>query len=276
MRSARLPLGPGVDVFGFSTGTFLVDGRAMFGGLPAAGRRDRFPLSLNCFLIRTPGTLILADTGIGTMLDKRYLAAYKFGDAVDIPDALAAFGFAPEDVGLVFNSHLHFDHCGGNMRMNADGEIVPAFPRARYVVQRGEWESALHPVARDRQSYLAPGLKALAASGRLELVEGDLEIAGGVGIFLVPGHTEFHQCLKVEAGGRGFVVPGDLVPTSAHVGLDSAMSYDLFPALTMENKRAFYGRALAGDWVLGLSHDPEIFFGRIRETESRFRFQALG
>lgn len=281
MRFCRVRLGD-ADVIGFSAGEFLVDGGAMFGAVPRdvwrklspPGPDSRVPLSLNCFLIKTPGALVLADTGAGTLLNRRYLEAYRFQGTMDIPEALSVFGYAPEDVDIVFNSHLHFDHCGGNMRKDARGELVPAFPRARYIIRKGEWANALHPVARDKPSYFPAGLKALEASGRLELLDGDREIADGIDVFLVPGHTEFHQCLRISASGGVFVVMGDLVPTAAHAGLDAIMSFDLFPAMTMKTKKAFYGKALAGDWLLGLSHDPEHFFGRLRKTGSRYRFES--
>jgi glyoxylase-like metal-dependent hydrolase (beta-lactamase superfamily II) len=283
MRSVRLALGE-TEIFAFSTGTFEVDGREMFGGASAAARtrtsrradESRYPLALNSFLIKTPGAMILADTGIGALLDPRYLKAYKFRDLVGLPEALSAFGFSPGDIDIVFNSHLHFDHCGGNVRKDERGALVPAFPRARYVVQRGEWTSALHPIARDRQSYLPAGWKPLADSGLLELVDGETDLLDGVQVFPVPGHTEFHQCLKVASGGRTFVVPGDLVPTSAHARLDSLMSFDVFPAVAMETKQAFNEQALAGNWLLGFSHDPEIFFGRLRKSGSGFEVDFSG
>ena len=149
------------------------------------------------------------------------------------------------------------------MGTDPSGAVVPAFPRARYAVRKGEWESAFHPVARDKASYLPERLKPLEASGRLDLLEADGEIADGVEAVLVPGHTAFHQCLKVADGEATFFFAGDLVPTAAHVGLDAIMSYDLFPAETLDNKRNIFTRALAGDWVLGYAHDPLRFFGEL-------------
>lgn len=272
-----------ISVTGFSAGAFKVDGGAMFGVVPRSvwskecppDAENKVPLALNCFLVRTPKALILADTGIGTLLDRRYLDFYGFGGEPGLDVPLAALGWRPGDIDIVFNSHLHFDHCGGNVKPDASGTSVPAFPKARYVVRKGEWAAALHPVARDKPSYFPRRLRALEASGRLNLIETDGEIADGVEAVLVPGHTAFHQGLKVTDGGATFFFAGDLVPTAAHVGPDAIMSYDLFPAETLDNKKKICARALAGDWVLGFSHDPHRFFGKIGKRGRKYVFKEL-
>jgi glyoxylase-like metal-dependent hydrolase (beta-lactamase superfamily II) len=272
-----------ISVTGFSAGAFKVDGGAMFGVVPRSvwsrecppDAENRVPLALNCFLVRTPKVLILADTGIGTLLDRRRLAFYGFGGDPGLEAPLAALGCRPRDIDIVFNSHLHFDHCGGNVERDASGAVVPAFRKARYVVRKGEWAAALHPVARDKPSYVPQRMRPLEASGRLDLIEADGEIADGVEAVLVPGHTAFHQCLKVTDGGATFLFAGDLVPTAAHVGPDAIMSYDLFPAETLDNKKKICARALAGGWVLGFSHDPRRFFGKIGKTGREYAFKEL-
>jgi glyoxylase-like metal-dependent hydrolase (beta-lactamase superfamily II) len=272
-----------ISVTGFSAGAFKVDGGAMFGVVPRSvwsrecppDAENRVPLALNCFLVRTPKALILADTGIGTLLDRRHLDFYGFGGDPGLEVHLAALGFRPGDIDIVFQSHLHFDHCGGNVKRDASGAVVPAFPKARYVVRKGEWAAALHPVERDKPSYIPRRLRPLEASGRLDLIEADGEIADGVKAVLVPGHTAFHQCLKVTDRGAIFFFAGDLVPTAAHVGPDAIMSYDLFPAETLDNKKKVCARALAGDWVLGFSHDPHRFFGKIGKTGREYTFREL-
>ncbi len=270
MRSETRSFGR-IEITGFSAGEIRVDGGAMFGDVPRSvwaalsppDASKRVPLALNCYLVRTPDAVILADTGIGTLLDGRYLKYYRFSGDPGLEAPLAALGFRPGDIDIVFNTHLHFDHCGGNVAKDPSGAVVPAFPRARYAIRKGEWESAFLPLARDKASYFPERLKPLEASGRLGLVEADGEIADGVEAVLAPGHTEFHQCLKVTGGGATFFFAADLVPTSAHLGLDAIMSYDLFPAETLDNKRKIFARASAGDWVLGFGHDPLRFFGRV-------------
>jgi glyoxylase-like metal-dependent hydrolase (beta-lactamase superfamily II) len=267
-----------IEVTGFAAGEIRVDGGAMFGVVPRSvwaaqsppDAENRVRLALNCFLVRTPKALILADTGIGSFLGRRYLEHYGFSGDSGLEAPLAALGCRPEDIDVVFNTHLHFDHCGGDVAKSPSGAVVPAFPGARYAVRKGEWESAFHPIARDKASYFPERLKPLEASGRLDLLEADGEIAEGVEAVLVPGHTAFHQCLKVTDGGATFFFAGDLVPTSAHVGLEAIMSFDLFPAETLDNKRTIFARALAGDWVLGYAHDPLRFVGKLACAGRRY------
>ncbi len=273
MRSETRTFGR-IKVTGFSAGEIRVDGGAMFGVVPRTvwarlsppDAENRVPLALNCYLVRTPDVLILADTGIGTLLGRRVRDHYGFRGDPGLEAPLAALGCRTSDIDVVFNSHLHFDHCGGNVMKDPSGAVVPAFPEARYIVRKGEWANALDPVARDKPSYFPGRLRPLEDSGRLSLIEADGPVAEGVEAVLVPGHTAFHQCLKVTDGGATFFFAADLVPTSAHLGLDAIMSYDLFPAETLDNKRKIFARASAGDWVLGFGHDPLQFFGRIERT----------
>lgn len=283
MRSETRTFG-NIAVTAFAAGEIRVDGGAMFGVVPRSvwaaqsppDTENRVPLALNCFLVRTPKAVILADTGIGTLLDGRYLKYYRFSGDPGLEAPLAALGVRPEDVDVVFNTHLHFDHCGGNVAKGPSGAVVPAFPRARYAVRKGEWESAFHPLARDKASYFPERLRPLETSGRLDLLEADGEIAEGVAAVLVPGHTAFHQCLKVTDGKATFFFAGDLVPTAAHVGLDAIMSYDLFPAETLDSKRKIFARAAAGGWVLGYAHDPFRFFGRLARAGRGYAHREPG
>ena len=260
-----------IEVTGFAAGEIRVQGRAMFGAVPRKiwsegnppDAEGRVALALNCFLVRTPGALILADTGIGTLLDGRYLKYYRFSGDPGLEAPLAALGFRPGDIDVVFNSHLHFDHCGGNVTRDPSGAAVPAFPRARYVVRGGEWRTAFHPPARDKTSYFPDRLKTLEAFDCLDLIEEDHEIAEGVEAVLLPGHTAFHQGLKVTGGGATFLFAGDIIPTAAHAGLGAVMSYDLFPEETRDTRKKILERAAAGAWVLGYAHDPGRFFGGV-------------
>jgi glyoxylase-like metal-dependent hydrolase (beta-lactamase superfamily II) len=274
--SDRIAIGD-VEIFRLLDGTFRVDGGAMFGVVPrtlwaakaAPDRENRITLALNCYLVRTPGANILLDTGVGPDVGRRYTDFYSFDRRPGLIAALAELGLGPENIDVVVNSHLHFDHCGGNTAKQADGTWAPAFPRARCAVQRGEWEQALHPVERDRPSYRPARLEPLAAAGLLDLLEGDGTVAPGVDAVLVAGHTAFHQGVKVASGGKTFFYAADAVPTAAHVGLDYIMSFDLYPADTFAAKKALLARAEAEGWVLGFSHDLAVPFGSLRRDGKR-------
>ncbi|HUT08360.1 MAG TPA: MBL fold metallo-hydrolase [Candidatus Latescibacteria bacterium] len=272
----RLEIGD-IEIVRLLDGTFRVDGGAMFGVVPRTlwaqravpDGENRITLALNCFLVRTPETTLLLDTGVGPDVDRRYADFYSFERNPGLFGLLAGLGLGPDDIDVVVNSHLHFDHCGGNTLRSGDGKWVPAFPKARYVVQRGEWEQALHPVERDRPSYLPARLKPLGGSGNLSLVEGDGPVAPGVEVILVPGHTAFHQGVKVVAGGRTFFYLGDAVPTAAHIDLPYIMSYDLYPVETFNNKKVILARAADEGWMLAFSHDLSRPLGTLHRSGKR-------
>jgi glyoxylase-like metal-dependent hydrolase (beta-lactamase superfamily II) len=282
MTSDRLRLGD-FDIRGLRDGYFYPDGGAMFGVVPKplwekkcpADSQNRIKLALNSILIQTPAALVLVETGIGPKLDEKLRSIYCIEQDIGLIGSLKGLGFAPEEVGFVINTHLHFDHCGGNTLQNEKGEVVPAFPQARYIIQRGEWEWANNPHERELGSYQTENFRPLADAGLLQLVEGDSPVTDGVEVMLAPGHTEHHQCVKVQSGGKTLVYLGDLVPTSAHIGLAYGMSYDLNPLENLERKRQFYERAIAGDWILSFVHDPVHYFGKVRKANQKYMFQPL-
>jgi glyoxylase-like metal-dependent hydrolase (beta-lactamase superfamily II) len=271
------------EILRIADGTFLVDGGAMFGVVPrtlwekraAPDRENRISLSLNCYLIRGRGRTVLVETGVGPDVDRRYVDFYGFRREPGLFRRLEELGVRPEDVDVVVNSHLHFDHCGGNTLRAGDKTWAPAFPGARYIVQRGEWEQALHPVERDKPSYLPARLRTLETSGALELLDGDAEVCPGVEAVLIPGHTAFHQGLKVSSGGRTFFYFGDTIPTAAHIDLPYIMSFDLFPGETFNNKKKLCERAVAEGWTVGFSHDLRRAFGSLRRSGRRSEFVPL-
>ncbi len=267
-------------IHGLRDGFFCLDGGSMFGVVPKtlwekkypADKNNRIRLGLNSILIRTGESNILVETGIGTHLDSKYNDLYSLEIQPGLVGALNDTGLKCEDIDYVINTHLHFDHCGGNTVINSSTEIVPTFPRAKYIVQKGEWESACHPTPRDKPSYLEKYFRPLAEHNQLHLVEGDTQIIEGIEVLLTPGHTAFHQCVKIVSEGQVLFFLGDMVPTSGHVGLPYVMSYDLFPIETMQNKEKFYKQALEANWIMAFNHDPEFFFGKIEIKDDKYLF----
>lgn len=282
MTSDRLRLGD-YDIYGLRDGFFYLDGGAMFGVVPKtlwekkcpADAQNRIRLALNSLLIETPAALVLVETGIGSKLDRKFQDIYCVEQNPGLLGSLARLGFAPEEIDFVINTHLHFDHCGGNTIRDEKGAVVPAFPRARYIIQKGEWEWAMNPHEREKGSYQAENFRPLADFGLLRLVDGDAPVTEGVEVMLAPGHTARHQCVKVVSGGKTLVYLGDLVPTSAHIGLAYGMSYDLHPLENLENKRKLYSQAVAEDWILAFVHDPVRYFGRVGKVNQKFEFRPL-
>ena len=265
-------------------GGIRLDGGAMFGVVPKPlwerrappDDRNRIALALRCLLVETGHALVLVDTGVGDKESERFRDIYgveNAGDPTRLEDAIRAAGHSPDDIDLVVNTHLHFDHAGGNTRRAPgapDGaRAEPAFARARYVVQREEFDFARRDNERIRASYLAPNYEPIAEAGRFEFLEGEVEVVPGVRALRTPGHTPHHQSILIESGGERACFLADLVPTVAHLALPWIMGYDLEPLVTLESKRAVLGRARAEDWLLVFEHDPVTAWGRLDPASER-------
>ena len=256
-------------------GTQRLDGGAMFGVVPKplwerripADERNRIPLGMRCLLVETPDELVLIETGLGNKEDEKFRGIYGVDNASAegrpdrVHDSLAAAGFRAEDVTVVVNTHLHFDHAGGNTFRDGGGEARLSFPNARYFVQRGEWEWAHRTNERTQASYLPHNYKPVMAAGRLELLEGDVEVVPGISVFRTPGHCPHHQSVLVRSGGETACFLADVLPTFAHLPLPWIMGYDVEPLVTLESKRALLARATAERWLLVSNHDPETAWG---------------
>lgn len=281
MTIDRILLG-NFEINAFRDGFFYLDGGAMFGVVPKVlwekkcivDRKNRIRLGMNSMLVDTKEELILVETGMGAEIDPKFYDFYSVERKLGLIPSLRERGYRPEDIDYVINTHLHFDHCGGNIFRNEQGEFVPSFPRAKYIIQKGEWEYALQPSDRDKESYLSQNFLPLEKHGRAQLVDGDTEITQGVEVLLAPGHTSRHQCVKIRSEGKLLFYLGDLVPTSAHIGLSYVMSYDLFPLETIENKKKIFEQAIEEDWILFFTHDPHYFFGNVKKEKNKYRFQA--
>ncbi len=253
-----------------------LDGGAMFGVVPKplwerripADERNRIPLGMRCLLVEHPDGLVLIDTGVGNKEQAKFLDIYGIEAAVEghrsmLDAALAAAGVGAADVRVVINTHLHFDHAGGNTALDSTGAVVAAFPNARYLVHAGEHAYAMHPNERTAASYFPRNWEPLRSTGQLELVDGATDLVPGIRMRPTPGHTPHHQSILIDGGGEVAVFLGDLCPTAAHVPLPWIMGYDVEPLRTLESKRALWHDALAGDWLLAFEHDAGTAWGRL-------------
>jgi glyoxylase-like metal-dependent hydrolase (beta-lactamase superfamily II) len=250
----------------------------MFGVVPKnlwerkipADEKNRIPLGMRCLLIEHPQALVLVDTGVGNKESEKFTAIYGIENApigsagpTQLESALAEAGFAPEDVGLVLNTHLHFDHAGGNTRRGEGGAPVLSFPNAHYVVRRGEWDWAHHTNERTSASYFAHNYELVRDVDRLELIDDEREVLPGIFLRWTPGHTPHHQSILVESGAERLFYPADLAPTAAHVPLPWIMAYDVEPLVTLETKRRLWAQAATEGWTVMFEHDATNAFGRI-------------
>lgn len=256
------------------SGTLRLDGGAMFGVVPrtlwekklAPDDRNRITLAMNAALVKAGGLTILVDTGAGEKEDEKFRDLYALGPSL-LLEALSNRGVAPEDVDVVVNTHLHFDHAGGNTFRDGSGHVRATFPKARYLVQKREYEDALSAHERNRASYLDHNFKPLFDSGQMELLDGEEEIAPGVRALPLPGHTMGMQGIFIDSGREKALYLADCVPTRHHLPLPWIMAYDLHPMTTLETKRRILSQAASDGWALLFEHDPEVSAGRLEEVK---------
>lgn len=253
-------------------GTLRLDGGAMFGIIPkplwerrtTPDERNRILLAMRCLLVEHDDGLVLVDTGIGDKDEPKFRDIYGVDNGgtrgrTRLDDRLAELGHSAADVRWVINTHLHFDHAGGNTYRAPSGELVPSFPQARYVVQRGELDFARHTNERTAGSYLAPNFSGI----QFTLLDGERTPLPGIRCLPTPGHVPFHQSILVESGGEVACFIADLMPTSAHIPLPWIMGYDLQPLVTLETRRQVYQRAIEEGWRICFEHDPSVALGRL-------------
>ena len=276
-------------VHAIQAGGQALDGGAMFGVVPKplwerripADARNRIPLGMRCLLVEHEVGLVLIDNGAGNKETAKFLDIYGIDNTgadgrTLLEDGLRSLGHRPEDVVLMIDTHLHFDHAGGNTFRDAGGRIIPTFPRARYVVQRGEYEWARHTNERTAASYFPPNFEPVREAGLLDLVEGDRDIVPGIRVVHTPGHTPHHQSVLLESQGEIAFYLGDLVPTAAHLPLPWIMGYDVEPLVTLETKRKYLRRAADENWLLVFEHDASTAWGRIVHDGKTYRLEDDG
>lgn len=242
-------------------GGYYLDGGAMFGVVPKvlwerkfkADELNRLRLECNSIVVRTGDRTVLIETGIGNKLSEKLVRIYD--NKARLLTALEEAKITPDEIDIVINTHLHFDHCGWNTYYK-DGKPVPTFPRAKYYVQRGEWEHAQEQHERDRISYISDNYNPLIELGQMELIEGDREICPGISVRVLPGHTRHHQSVILRSEGKTACYIGDLIPTAAHLPPTWVMGYDLFPLECIDNRHRFYDEAIPQRWLCIFTHDP--------------------
>ena len=247
----------------FSDGTYPLDGGAFFGVVPkvmwsrkvAADDKNFVWAGLNSLLIRTGKHTVLVETGAGSKLSEKMIKIY--GQPAKLLDNLAAAGIAPDDIDIVINTHLHFDHCGWNTVRRGD-RVAATFPKAKYYVQEGEWRHAQEQNVRDAISYISDNYNPLIESGQMQLLDGDQEIVPGISVRVFPGHTAHMQAVVVSSRGKTACYISDLIPTSAHLDLTWGMAFDLYPLETINSKRRYYAQAISEKWLTVFTHDDTV------------------
>lgn len=249
-----------------SDGVYRADGGAFFGVVPKVlwerkvkpDEINRLSVGLNSVLVRTGKLNVLIETGIGNKLPEKQKRIWQTQER--LLENLRLAGVEPEEIDIVINSHLHFDHCGWNT-VYREGRAVATFPKAKYYAPEGEWRHGQLQLERDRVSYISDNYNPLIDSGQMQLFDGQAEITPGISVVPYPGHTRSMYAILIQSGGKTACYISDLVPTSWHLEPTWLMAYDLFPLETIENKKKYYERAIPEQWLTIFTHDPEIPWG---------------
>lgn len=271
-----------MKLYPINAGNFKLDGGAMFGVVPKSIWNKLNPAddhnlcnwSMRCLLIEDEDRLILVDNGIGNKQDEKFFSHYHLNGDDSLDKSLAALGVRNEDITDVILTHLHFDHCGGSI-IRKDGELVTAFPNAKYWSNERHWKWATEPNAREKASFLKENILPIQASGQLHMIEvnekGLTPFTKNISIRFAFGHTDAMMLPQINYNGRTYVYMADLLPAAAHVPLPYVMAYDMFPLKTLEEKRDFLEEAADRNYVLIFEHDPTIVCCTLERTEKGIR-----
>ncbi len=253
-----------MNLFAIETGNLKLDGGAMFGVVPKSLWQKQYPADENnlcnwamrCLLIQDEDRLILIDNGIGEKQDHSFLRHYHLNGDATLESSLAELGFKPSDITDMILTHLHFDHCGGSIRLNDDHTAYElAFPNATYWVSRAQYEWATDPNHRESASYLKENIYPIEESGHLKLIEEEGEILPNISVRIFSGHTEGQVIPLINYHGRTIAFVADLLPATTHIPMPWIMAYDTKPLVTLEDKTRFYNEAVPGNYVLFFEHD---------------------
>ncbi len=287
-QSVKLTIGP-YRIKPIPTGVFGLDGGAMFGTVPKvlwektnpADDHNRIEMEARALLLDGgPGQRILIDCGIGGDFVAKYGEKFgpKFAEMFSVSDtssvekSLATHGLTTRDIDHVILTHLHFDHCGGATKADANGKLIPTFENARYYIQKENYDTAVRPNLREKASYYAPNFEPLREAGVLEFLQGGVEnLLPGVSVQTTNGHTHMQQVVKVTDGRETLLYCGDLIPTSTHVRLAWVMGYDLDPLTIIDEKREVLAQAAEGHWTLFFEHDPYADAARVTASKGDYQ-----
>ncbi|MDX2007145.1 MAG: MBL fold metallo-hydrolase [Meiothermus sp.] len=268
------------ELFLLNDGELWLDGGSTFGVVPKnlwskltrPDEQNRIRLSLNPMLIRADGRWVLVETGLDRKPGEKFRSLYGLSEDNPVLPQLEALGVRPEDISVVINTHLHFDHAGLNTRLEGD-RFVPVFPKARHFVQKQELWDATHPHERNRASYLMHNVEPIL--GQFEVLEGEAEILPGLRVVPVPGHTLGMQAVELESEGQRLAYTADLIPSMIQTPVPYIMAFDLYPMTTLETRKKMYARWQGGDYLLAFTHEPGYPLGRLVKGEKGYSAVAL-
>ncbi len=264
-----------------NSGYFGLDGGAMFGIIPKPlwekknppDAMNRIKLATRNLLLDDGKRKILVDTGMGNKWDDKSKMIYDIRqDEFSLSGQLQKLGLKPEDITDVILTHLHFDHTGGST-VERNGRLEPAFPNAKYYVQKKNYDWAVTPSERDKGSYIKDNFVPLHEAGVLNFINGETNFDDEIEFILVNGHTFAQQLLKISDPSGTILYCCDLFPTTSHIPLPYVMGYDLQPLVTVEEKKKILKKAVEEEWKLFFEHDPEHALSTVALTEKGYQIK---
>ncbi len=263
------------DVYTLTDGMFRLDGGAMFGTVPRVlwekkcppDEKNRIALRINPMLIQLRGKNILIETGMDDKSGEKFEAMFAIDRDQTIFSCLREIGLEPNDIDLVINTHLHFDHAG----RNTTPLLEPTFKNARYIVSSQELFDATHTHERNRASYNAHNFEPILEANLFDTFEGTAEIYPELSLIPVPGHNLGQNAVRLESNGQVLIYTADLLPTSAHIAYPYIMGYDLYPVTTLETRKRLFPAWYAEAAVICPPHDPHVPWGWL-ETNGKGGF----
>ncbi len=270
-----------MKLYTIDTGFFKLDGGAMFGVVPktiwqkinSSDNNNLCDWAMRCLLVEEGNRLVLIDCGLGNKQSEKFFSYYQpFGDDT-LDKSLRKNGFRPDDITDVFLTHLHFDHCGGAVKIDNNGKYLPAFPNATYWSHSKHWEWAVNPNSREKASFLKENILPIKENGQLKMLDDGEEIFTGFSNITVFGHTEAMMLPKITYKDKTIVYCADLLPSAGHLPISYVMAYDVRPLITLIEKEKFLNEAIAKNWLLYFEHDKNIEACSIIQTERGIRLK---
>ena len=267
------------DLYSIETSEFSLDGGAMFGIVPKpiwereapSDALNRIDMVTRSLLLCSDEKKILIDTGNGTKWEEKYRDIYNIDTSrYNIENSLTKYAFCADDITDIINSHLHFDHAGGNTKID-DGSIVPTFPNAKYWVTKEHWELANHPSQKDSGSFIEHDWKVLAENGMIETVNGNEPFIKGIDSYITQGHTAGLLHPMISDGTKTLFYGADIFPLAAHISIPWVMAYDVQPVVTMKEKEILLPKMQDEEWILFLEHDPNIQACTVHQDGKHFK-----
>ena len=254
------------ELYPILTSQFRLDGGAMFGIIPKtlwnkkmpSDELNRIQMVTRSLLLVSNDKRILIDTGNGDKWQEKFKKIYEIDTTRgSLDSSLTDVGLTAEDITDVICTHLHFDHIGGNTKIE-DGKIIPSFPNAKYWISDVNWKVANSPSEKDKGSFMQDDWSVLAENNMINFVNGKEQFLPNIDIIVSNGHTPGMMLPKISDNNNTLVYGADLIPTSSHIPLSWVMAYDVQPTITIEEKKQFYHDAIDKNWILFFEHDPDI------------------